>query len=98
MQSKFSLQYIFSAIELVAKLIVMTLVIPVLVDSLSKLRYFVLTIAVSGGLMGAYYGLFGLFAGSKQITGPGRIGDNNGYAVFLVALLPYIFLPVDTSI
>ena len=90
-QAKFSIEYILREMELITKLIVMALLVPVLVDTLPKLRNLVLLIAISGGLLGAYYGLFGLFAGSKQIYGPGRIGDNNGYAVFLTALLPYIF-------
>jgi hypothetical protein len=90
-QMKFGLSTIASQVELVSKLMVMCALAPVLLNSVEKLRGYVLVIALSGGLLGSYYGVFGLFAGSKQIFGPGRIGDNNGYAVFLAALLPFVF-------
>ncbi len=90
-QSRFSVGYILSELELLVKILIMCLIVPVLVTSVSRLRIFILVIAISAGFLGAYYGVFGLFAGSRAIYGPGRIGDNNGYAVFLASLLPFIF-------
>lgn len=86
----YTLGTLASQIEVMAKLIFMALLAPLLVDTLPKLRWFIATIAISAGVLGAYYGVFGLFAGSQSISGPGRIGDNNGYAVLLVAVLPFI--------
>jgi len=73
------------------KIILMALVAAVLIRTPDQLRLYVLAIAVFVGLLGAYYGVFGLFAGSMKISGPGRIGDNNGYAVLLNATLPFIY-------
>ncbi len=88
---QFEFDYILSRMELLAKIVVITCLSPLLIRSLKQLRIFILTIAISGGLLGAYYGAFGLLSGSRNISGPGRLGDNNNYAVFLVALIPYIF-------
>ena len=88
---KYSLGYIVSEIEVIAKLIAMALVAAVLLDSPKKIRWFLIVIGISAGLLGAYYGVFGLFAGSQSISGPGKIGDNNNYAVLLVSILPIIF-------
>lgn len=87
----FSLSYVVGEIELIAKLIIMTLITPVLVVTLPRLRSLILVIAVSTGLLGFYYGVFGLLAGSISITGAGRIGDNNGYAVWLTGTLPILY-------
>lgn len=89
--SNFNLSLIVSQIELITKIIFIAALTPVLITSPNKLRWFIFTVAMSVGILGFYYGLFGLFAGSKSIIGQGRIGDNNGYAVFLVGALPFIF-------
>lgn len=75
------------------RLIIMLLVTSALISNLQKLRIYILAVAVFIGLLGAYYGIFGLFAGSTSIAGPGggRFGDNNGYAVFLNTALPFIY-------
>lgn len=91
MTGVFDLRTIFSQIELIAKLIAMTLITPTILTNTKKIRLFILVVAISVGVLGAYYGIFGLIAGSKKIIGPGRIGDNNGYAVLLVSSLPFIF-------
>lgn len=82
---QFSLGYVFGELELLAKILLMASLAPILIDSVKRLRYFIVTIALSIGLLGFYYGVFGLLAGSTSISGPGRIGDNNGYSVLLVA-------------
>ena len=88
---KFGPQFIFRELELVVKIVVICTLVPVLLSNLQRLRLYILVIAVSAGLLGAYYGVFGLMAGSRSIVGPGRIGDNNGYAVMLTGCLPFIF-------
>ena len=88
---QFSLSFIASEIELIAKLILMALIVPVLLTDLKRIRLFILVVAISTGFLGCYYGVFGLFAGSSKILGPGRIGDNNGYAVWLVTSVPFIY-------
>ena len=88
---QFSLSYILVAIELVMKMIFIAMLVPVLLDSLPRFRTYIQTIAVSAGFVGAYFGIFGLMAGSTNIYGPGRLGDNNAYAASLVPILPLIF-------
>jgi O-antigen ligase len=83
---------IFSSIEVITSVIVISLVVPVVTNSRQKLRLFVLTAALSSGLLAAYYGVFGLLAGSFSINGPGKIGDNNGYAVWVCSTIPLIFV------
>lgn len=90
----YSLAYIINEVELLTKLVMMTIVAPVLVTRLSRLRLWLIVIAASTGVLGAYYGAFGLLAGSRSIIGPGRIGDNNTYAVWLITSLPLIFFTV----
>jgi len=87
----FALKYVISEIELIAKIIFIAALTPALIKTPKKLRWFIFTVAVSVGVLGFYYGVFGLFAGSKSIRGQGRIGDNNGYSVFLASALPFIF-------
>jgi putative inorganic carbon (hco3(-)) transporter len=88
---KYDLKYIFESLELSGKIILITGIMPILLDDLKKIRLYVLTVAASIGLLGAYYGTFSALVGSSQIAGPERIGDNNIYAVFLIAGLPYVF-------
>lgn len=78
-------------IQLLSRTILMTLVAALLVDNAQKLRIYILAIAIFTGGLGAYYGIFGLLAGSTSISGPGRIGDNNGFAVWLNTALPFIY-------
>ncbi len=87
----FSLPQIGRSVENITKIIFMACLAPALLPNIRKLRMFVWTVALSAGLLGAYYGVFGLFAGSRSIAGPARIGDNNAYAVFLVTNLAFIF-------
>jgi probable O-glycosylation ligase (exosortase A-associated) len=72
------------------KLAVMAIFAPVLITNVARLKLYVLAIVVSVGFLASYYGVFGLFAGSTFITGAGRIGDNNFYALVLVATLPLV--------
>ena len=90
-QMQFSVSTIFQRLELLSKIVIISALTPVLLTNLSRLRWYIFTIGFSGGLLGCYYGIFGLAAGSMQIHGPGRIGDNNGYSVFLAAMLPFVF-------
>lgn len=81
---------------LLARIIIMATVIAALTDDYKKIKYLFIAIAAFVGLLGAYYGYFGLMSGSMYITGPGaaeggRFGDNNGYAVWLNTSLPIIF-------
>jgi len=89
--TRFSMPQIGRSVENLTKIIFMACLAPALLPSLRKLRIFIWVVALSAGLLGAYYGVFGLFAGSRSIAGPARIGDNNGYAVFLVTNLAFIF-------
>lgn len=89
---QYNIQSILLAVNLLAKLIIISLIIPVVLISIGRLELYINCIVVSGGLLAAYYGVFGLFAGSTSISGPARIGDNNGYAVFLCSLLPFFFV------
>lgn len=75
------------------KLIIMLFVASGLINDLKKLRMYFLAVAIFIGPLTAYYGFFGLMAGSWSIVGPGggRFGDNNGYAVFLNMLLPFVY-------
>jgi len=83
--------YASSQIQLLSRLILMALVTALLVDNAQKLRIYIFAIAIFTGGLGAYYGIFGLLAGSTSIGGPGRIGDNNGFAVWLNTALPFIY-------
>lgn len=83
---------IFSSIEVITSVIVISLVVPVVTNSRQKLRLFVLMAALSSGLLAAYYGVFGLLAGSFSINGPEKVGDNNGYAVWVCSTIPLIFV------
>jgi len=78
-------------IQLISRLIFMALMTALLVDNAQKLRIYILAITIFTGGLGAYYGIFGLLAGSTSIGGPGRIGDNNGFAVWLNTALPFIY-------
>ena len=91
---KFSLSFIIREMEYPLKIIFVTLLTPVLLVNQDRLRIFIVVIAASIGILGCYYGYAGLLVGSRNISGPGRIGDNNGYAVFLTAGLPFIFFAV----
>jgi O-antigen ligase len=89
---QFSFSYIVGELELLFKLLFMAALAPVLINSIERLRYFIVAIALSVGILGFYYGVFGLLAGSTSISGPGRVGDNNGYAALLVGNLPLLAL------
>lgn len=82
---------IWDWIYLLARIIVMVLFTAALLSSVQKLRIYILAVAAFAGLLNAYYGFGGLLAGSTYITGAGRIGDNNAYAVFLNTSLPFIY-------
>jgi len=83
--------FYWDQLYLLARVITMALVASAMIDDARKLRLYILAIAVFIGFLGAYYGIFGLFAGSTDITGPGRIGDNNGFSAWLVTALPFIY-------
>lgn len=91
-----SLSSIVRSEEFLLKLAVIALISPVAINTTAKLKLYVLTIVISAGIMASYYGTFGLGAGSKNIAGAGRIGDNNAYALLLTSLLPLIFLQLRT--
>lgn len=78
--------------ELIGKIVLMALVAPVILDSPQKIRVYIIVMTASSALLGAYYGTFGLIHGSREIVGPGKVGDNNGYAVWLTSTLPFIYL------
>lgn len=93
----YSLRSILQTEEYLLKVALIALISPVAINSTKKLRYYVTTIVISAGLMACYYGIFGLQAGSRSIAGAGRIGDNNGYALMLICLIPLILLLVRRS-
>lgn len=78
-------------LELLLRIIIMTIVMAALIDTPERLRIYILAVGAFTGILGAYYGFGGLLVGSQQIVGPGRVGDNNGYAVWLNTSLPFIY-------
>jgi len=78
-------------LELLSRIIIVSIFTAALIDTAEKLRVYILAVAAFTGILGAYYGIWGLFAGSQQIAGPGRVGDNNGYAVWLNMSIPFIY-------
>lgn len=78
-------------LQLLLRIGVIAIISAVLIDTPQKLRLYILGIAAFTGILGAYYGFAGLLAGSTSIIGPGRVGDNNGYSVWLNVSLPFIY-------
>jgi len=89
---EFNLVSVISQMETLIKLVVVALLTPVLLDSRKKISLLIVVVVLSASGLGAYYGFFGLLAGSRAIAGPGKFGDNNGYATFLTSLLPFVVL------
>jgi probable O-glycosylation ligase (exosortase A-associated) len=78
----------------VSKILLMTMVTMVLVNSRQRLRILLITIALSIGFFGFKGGIFSLrFGGSDRLYGPPGtfIGDNNDLALALVMVLPLLF-------
>jgi probable O-glycosylation ligase (exosortase A-associated) len=65
------------------------LLIPVIIESGRDMVHLLLTLAVSEGLFGSRFGLFGLMGGGVLLrTGYSTLYDNNEVAVVIVMLLP----------
>lgn len=81
-------------LQQVSKILLMTLVTMMLVNSRQKLRLFLLTIALSIGFFGFKGGLFGLrTGGGGRVYGPpgSALEDNNDFALAMVMVLPILF-------
>jgi probable O-glycosylation ligase (exosortase A-associated) len=76
-----------------AKFSVLALVIPLYITKLDELKWMVLVVGFSMGLVGFKFGVFGLRAGGIHFEGGlgGFISDNNTLALGLVAGLPFIW-------
>jgi probable O-glycosylation ligase (exosortase A-associated) len=80
--------------EKVIKVLVMTLVTIVLINDRAKLKYLVIVIAFSIGLLGIKGGIFSLATGGEhRVYGPAGslIADNNEMALALNMILPMLF-------
>ncbi len=80
--------------EKVIKVLVMTLVTIVLINDRAKLKYLVMVIAFSIGLLGIKGGIFSLATGGEhRVYGPpgSLIADNNEMALALNMILPMLF-------
>jgi probable O-glycosylation ligase (exosortase A-associated) len=80
----------YEPLQLFARIITMALLIPLLVDSERDLRVLLLVAALSIGLLGAKFGIYGLLHGGVSYTSGhvGFIGDNNDFALALAMSLP----------
>lgn len=98
-QGIYSFNSILSETELLNKIALISIISPVAISSFKYLKYYILTLSLVVGSLAFYFGIFGLLAGSTFITGAGRIGDNNGYAVLLVTIIPLLFslFPITKS-
>lgn len=77
----------------VSKIFLMTFVTVMLINSEEKLRYLLLTIALSIGLLGLKGGIFGLLTGGEwSVYGPDDtfLGDNNDMALALNMTIPLL--------
>ena len=61
-----------------------------LISSFSKFKTYMIASAAFLGFPAAYYGFFGLLAGSTSITG-NMAGDNNAYAAWLNTSAPFVY-------
>jgi len=84
-------EYSWDNLQVLLRIIAMTIIIAALLNTTERLRLYIFSILVFAGLLNAYYGFGGILAGSTNIAGPGRIGDNNGFAVMLNTCLPFIY-------
>jgi putative inorganic carbon (HCO3(-)) transporter len=72
------------------RVFVMSLIIPLILTSVDQLRWFVVVVAGSLGLLGAKYGVYGLLAGGaafRQGYG-GMLSDNNTMALAFAMTVP----------
>lgn len=72
------------------RVFVMALIIPLILTSMDQLRWFVVVVAGSLGLLGAKYGVYGLVAGGaafRQGYG-GMLSDNNTMALAFAMTVP----------
>ncbi len=68
---------------------VVALLIPVIIESGRDMVHLLMTLAVSEGLFGSRFGLFGLLGGGVLLqSGYSTLYDNNEIAVIIVMLLP----------
>ena len=84
---------VWSQWEKVIKILIMTLVTMMLINDRVKLRYLVMVIAFSIGLLGAKGGIFSLVTGGEfRVRGPNEsfFGENNDMALALNMTLPML--------
>lgn len=84
----YNLKTIFQETEYLLKLAFISIIAPVVLTSEKKIRGYVFVVVLMVGVMAFYYGVFGLFSGSRFIYGAGNVGDNNAYALLLVSTFP----------
>jgi len=77
-------------IGLLSRTLLITFITSSLIEDFSKLKMYMMASAVFLGLLGAYYGFFGLLAGATSIVG-NLSGDNNAYSTWLNMSLPVIY-------
>jgi len=90
-RGNYTIGFALSSLEIMISMIFMALLAVVLIEDFNKLKLYIIVIAFSSGSVAFYYGVFGLLSGSSFISGPGRFGDNNAYAVWLNTLLPLVY-------
>jgi probable O-glycosylation ligase (exosortase A-associated) len=76
------------------RVILITLIIPVLIDSKEKIKYYLWAIALFIGLIAAQSGFIGTLKGVKggaEYGLGGPINDRNYFAIILCTILPIIF-------
>lgn len=80
----------FAPLNLYSRIILMSLLIVVLIQSLEHLRLLMLVMGGSLGFIGFKFGLFGMRGGGVQFTDgyAGFIGDSNGLALAMVMTIP----------
>jgi putative inorganic carbon (HCO3(-)) transporter len=79
------------------RVIVMTLLIPVLIESESQLRTLFFVMMVSLGVIGAKFGLGGVLAGGTRYQAGygGFLSDNNNLGLALVMIVPFCWYARD---
>jgi probable O-glycosylation ligase (exosortase A-associated) len=80
----------FAPLNLYSRIILMSLLIVVLVQTFEHLRLLILVMAGSLGFIGFKFGLFGMRGGGVQFSEgyAGFIGDSNGLALAMVMTIP----------
>ena len=84
----YNIKTIFSNVEYLYKVAIISIIAPVVLKNAKNIKWYIVTIIGTVGILAFYYGVFGLFSGSTYISGAGRIGDNNGYALLLTSTIP----------